>query len=814
MALKYMPRRKSDALLVLAQNRTKNRKVTIRQSPGVNLSTDSISNIDIPVVPDNVADKFHYVLHGGVIHECAHLKRTKPMLKTECNGDGLWARMYNNFEDKRVEYFENEEHPSSLHEFNLLIKYAYERTKDGYDNGMINPFANAKIFADSLMQAISFSRRGFDINYMPEEIRKQFEPIIDIAMEEMSLFEKEMIDGPEGSLVALRYGKDLTDKIRKYMKDKKEEEQGEIEDETCEESTDGDSQKGDGNNSDKGEQNMEEDDEPCSSPEQSGDDDEEDGSDEDKKPSDSSKSTNDMDDKDDNEGEENDEEVDDDEGDEFDDEFPEDTDDDEEEGDEDDDEEDDEGDDDEEDDEGDREDEEGDGKVTPNSRNDKETDNSDDNNTGSDEADDDESPDMPEEGSSDEDTPTGDSSEMNPSSGLSGSEGKSLDDVDLDDIDDELDPDSNTNPRAGKGKARDANQEPSALVALEEDLNNLDDGNEAKDEFEKTYEAIKIEMKQIMSSKTQHLPHPAILEYDREEKPAYDATEAGRAAFGKIEEQVKREVKILKAKMLSVIMAKKRQHYQVDREEGDVDPEAIWGLKFGNSRVFQQLEDTKKLNTAIAWLVDCSGSMSNGAYGYGGGQPKKFEGARKAAIACGNVCQALRLPFAVYGFSTGHIPYSVTVNEEEKILHSLKENIELYNRFVPLHHRIFKDFNENYETVKYRMMQIYPSHANCDNESIMWAAEKLWQRPEKRKILFVLSDGMPSATGSDRSLLDQDLRFNIIKLERLGIEVHGIGIYTTEPQKFYKSFDAIESGKDDISRAVFKVLSQKLLNGF
>jgi len=112
------------------------------------------------------------------------------------------------------------------------------------------------------------------------------------------------------------------------------------------------------------------------------------------------------------------------------------------------------------------------------------------------------------------------------------------------------------------------------------------------------------------------------------------------------------------------------------------------------------------------------------------------------------------------------------------------------------------------------MMQIYPSHANCDNESIMWAAEKLWQRPEKRKILFVLSDGMPSATGSDRSLLDQDLRFNIIKLERLGIEVHGIGIYTTEPQKFYKSFDAIESGKDDISRAVFKVLSQKLLNGF
>jgi cobaltochelatase CobT len=71
---------------------------------------------------------------------------------------------------------------------------------------------------------------------------------------------------------------------------------------------------------------------------------------------------------------------------------------------------------------------------------------------------------------------------------------------------------------------------------------------------------------------------------------------------------------------------------------------------------------------------------------------------------------------------------------------------------------------------------------NIDGEALEWAALRLLQRPERRKILIVLSDGAPvdQATlerNADRAILDRHLRQVIQRLTaNSGIELCAIGI--------------------------------------
>ena len=70
---------------------------------------------------------------------------------------------------------------------------------------------------------------------------------------------------------------------------------------------------------------------------------------------------------------------------------------------------------------------------------------------------------------------------------------------------------------------------------------------------------------------------------------------------------------------------------------------------------------------------------------------------------------------------------------------------------------------------------------NIDGEAILWACERLMQRPEQRRILMVISDGAPvddsTLSVNSGNYLDKHLRHVIDLVENhLPIELLAIGI--------------------------------------
>jgi cobalamin biosynthesis protein CobT len=79
---------------------------------------------------------------------------------------------------------------------------------------------------------------------------------------------------------------------------------------------------------------------------------------------------------------------------------------------------------------------------------------------------------------------------------------------------------------------------------------------------------------------------------------------------------------------------------------------------------------------------------------------------------------------------------------------------------------------------------------NVDGESIQVAAYRLAQRPEKRKVMIVLSDGMPAANcpayyRSGGDILSEHLKAVVQEVQKAKIDVVGIGINSFAVQKFY-----------------------------
>lgn len=303
---------------------------------------------------------------------------------------------------------------------------------------------------------------------------------------------------------------------------------------------------------------------------------------------------------------------------------------------------------------------------------------------------------------------------------------------------------------------------------------------------------IKDQMRGI--KKAEHIPHPAVLKKDEEIKVQIDkkadSLEAQRKKYEELERSMAREIKTMRMKTEALLLGKRRTHFIPDKEEGEIDTAAIYKLANGDKLVFQQLDYTRRMNTAITILVDMSGSMTG---------PKIIE-AQKAVIACGKLCHLLRTPFEILGFSTSLDVYP--------------GDMTVYNRFAPLIHFIFKEFHENFDRVKYRLLKIRALYDNIDHESVLWAANRLIVRPESRKILIVFSDGHPLAANSERRLLAKCLKKAVKDITARGIEVYGIGVHSTAVEKFYPNYSVItHDGSETLAVAVYKVLSKALIRG-
>ena len=155
---------------------------------------------------------------------------------------------------------------------------------------------------------------------------------------------------------------------------------------------------------------------------------------------------------------------------------------------------------------------------------------------------------------------------------------------------------------------------------------------------------------------------------------------------------------------------------------------------------------------AVAVLVDESGSMSDA---------DRITSARMAAIVMYDFCNSLGIPLTMYG----HTEYSRAV--------------ELYN---------YTEFDLTDKNDRYRVMDMSARGGNRDGAALRFVAERLVQRPEKIKLLIIISDGQPAGCGYGGTAAEADLRGIKKEYKNKGVTIFAAAIGDDKPniERIYK----------------------------
>ena len=131
---------------------------------------------------------------------------------------------------------------------------------------------------------------------------------------------------------------------------------------------------------------------------------------------------------------------------------------------------------------------------------------------------------------------------------------------------------------------------------------------------------------------------------------------------------------------------------------------------------------------------------------------KRIEYAQKAAILLQDFCAGLGIPCMVAGHNTG--TRSVT----------------------GIHYEVFSDFHNVTRKNRLALAQMYPRSSNRDGMAIEVSSFLLKKRPERIKMLFVISDGQPNDTGYQGEAAMRDIQSIVKRYKKAGIETFAVAI--------------------------------------
>jgi len=265
--------------------------------------------------------------------------------------------------------------------------------------------------------------------------------------------------------------------------------------------------------------------------------------------------------------------------------------------------------------------------------------------------------------------------------------------------------------------------------------------------------------------------------------------------------QVRATTAYLRRKLEMVLVAKEQAKWLSERERGKLDNRMLHKVLTGTSRTpFKEKVQAETRNVAISLVVDISGSMARGF-------PSKDRVARDSAAAFSLALTQLGIDHEVVAFSTSY-NYSLESAWEKFCETASREMIELFTRTdETLYHVVAKPFGS--DKADFSVLQAMAN--NVDGESLMWAARRLAMRKEPKKVMIVLSDGMPAAH-SPLAVLERHLREVVQEINQAGIHTIGIGIQTKAVSLFYPDYIVVNK-VEDLQGTVLGQLEKILVQG-
>lgn len=219
------------------------------------------------------------------------------------------------------------------------------------------------------------------------------------------------------------------------------------------------------------------------------------------------------------------------------------------------------------------------------------------------------------------------------------------------------------------------------------------------------------------------------------------------------------------------LLAKQKSRWMADLDEGMLDYARLASLlvEGSDARAYRQEQIAASLDTVLTILIDCSGSMRG----------KPIMTAAMCADVLGRALERCSVRVEILGFTTQDWR-----GGQSRRQWAAAGKAERPGRLNDLLHLVFKGADEPWRKGRRRLglcLQEELLKENVDGEALLWAHERLMSRPEARRILMVISDGVPADTSTrmenGASYLERHLRDAIARMEkRAAVELVAIGI--------------------------------------
>jgi len=251
----------------------------------------------------------------------------------------------------------------------------------------------------------------------------------------------------------------------------------------------------------------------------------------------------------------------------------------------------------------------------------------------------------------------------------------------------------------------------------------------------------------------------------------------------------------LSRKLRARLVSFKDDSYHQDLYQGRLDHHKITKILTDpfDGRFFKEDNPFIAENTAVTILIDNSGSMR--------GKPITM-----AALCANIIAETIELCGAkveILGFTTKGWRGGDSRKTYEKA-----GCPPMPGRLNDLQHIIYKDFNMSSKKAARSiavMLKESILKENIDGEALLWAADRLIKRPEKRRILTIISDGAPvddsTSSANHHDFLESHLRHVIHYFENKSpIDIFALGI-GHDVQNYYKKSVTVPNS-DEIATAL------------
>jgi len=279
--------------------------------------------------------------------------------------------------------------------------------------------------------------------------------------------------------------------------------------------------------------------------------------------------------------------------------------------------------------------------------------------------------------------------------------------------------------------------------------------------------------------------------------------EFDQATVVEMQKQVDHMIGPLQKDLQRAIAARSASIWTGGHRRGQLHGASLARVLTGRDDVFRQKQVSRTKDVAVELVVDASGSMWRRG---------KIVVAAYAAYALSAVLDNIGIANEVVAFSTKDFSSKTArAMREEAVEHGLN-----YSRTAALDIRILKAFNERMTPATRRRFAMLSTggemmEENVDGESVQLANHRLQQQRSARKVMMVLSDGMPACGGGLSPILNEHLKSVVKQIEARGTDVVALGILDESVKKFYRRAIVLNS-VEDLPRVVMHELHKLLVH--